>query len=86
MGGFIALYLMGVILPIIVSLIVFIGEGSEETRTGARVILLAFIWPLLFPVGIFRAFRWLWKKADWKGVEEEEETLRLQRLGRARGR
>lgn len=86
MGGLIITYSIGVVIPMIVALIIYIGEGSDNTRTGARIILLAPIWPLLFPWGIFRAFRWLWKTADWKGVEEEEETLRAQRLGRARGR
>lgn len=82
---FIPIYIAGVVIPILFSLFVYMWEGREKTRKGARIILLSPVWPLLFPVGAFRVVRWLWRKADWKGVEEEEATIREQRLGRARG-
>lgn len=79
------IYIIGVLVPVLISLFVYMWEGRENTRKGARIILLAPIWPLLFPVGIVKVFKWLWKTADWKGVEEEEATLREQRRGQARG-
>ena len=85
MSGFIALYFVGVVVTVAFSLIVYMWEGREKTRKGARIILLSPVWPLIFPVGAARIIRWLWKKADWKGIEEEEATLREQRMGRARG-
>ena len=85
MSIFIAIYIVGVVVPVLFSLFVYMWEGREKTRKGARIILLAPIWPLLFPVGIVRVIKWLWKTADWKGVEEEEATLREQRRGSARG-
>lgn len=85
MGPFFALYMFGVVVPMVVSLIIFMGEGRERTRIGARIILLAPIWPLLVPVYFGRGVRWLWRTADWRGVEEEEATIREQRMGRTRG-
>jgi len=76
-----AFYITGVVLPVIFSLVVYMGEGRDRTRTGARIILLAPVWPLLIPVVLTRGVRWLWKTADWRGVEEEEAILQAQRRG-----
>jgi hypothetical protein len=85
MSVFIPFYVAGVVIPMVFAFFVYLGEGREATRTGARIILLAPIWPLLIPVALTRGVKWLWKTADWRGVEEEEATLRAQRFGRARG-
>lgn len=81
MGPFITIYIFGVVVTVAFSLIFYMWEGREKTRKGARIILLSPVWPLFFPIGVTRIIKWLWKKADWKGIEEEEETLREQRRG-----
>ena len=60
---------------------IFIEATFKQKKLASRMILLAPVWPLLAPVFFFKGVRWLWKKADWRGIEEDEyeERLKAQR-------
>jgi len=81
-GYLIALYLIPLALIVIIALIFFLAEGPVKNKIGARMILVAPVWPLLLPLYFTRFVKYLWKSADWKGVEEEERIIREQRHGR----
>lgn len=82
MSGLIALYVIPMLAIISVAFFGFIAEGPVKNKIGARMILVAPIWPLLLPFYFARFVKWLWKSADWRGVEEEERLLKEQRRGR----
>lgn len=78
-GMFLAIYLIGLLVWGI-GMWIYYGFNRKalvtEQRNLARMTIFAPLWPLAIPAALLytlKVFPWLWKKADWKGVEHDYE-------------
>ena len=74
------IYLGVMVVMMLVAGFMFIEGSFKEKKIASRMIIFAPIWPTLAPVFLIIGFRYFWKTADWRGVREEEEEERLQRV------
>lgn len=81
MGPIAGIYLAVMIMTMIVAGFIFIEADFKDRKVASRMILIAPVWPLIAPIFLIKAFRWFWKRADWKGAEEDEYEERRSGRG-----
>lgn len=81
MSPFLIAYLVVMVGMLLVAGFLFIEASFKEKKYGSRMMLFAPVWPMLAPVFIFKGVRWLWKHADWRGIEEDEYEEKQKQKG-----
>lgn len=81
MGPLIGIYLAVMVMTILIAGFIFIEADFKDRKIASRMMLIAPVWPMIAPVFLIKALRWLWKRADWRGIEEDEYEERRAKRG-----